>query len=86
MIMKRKDVMKLIISTFIVVTLFFGIIAIVLFIHSSTTGLIIGVFSGFVLICMIFYSVYPVVFKDYIEDYWKYKEEKEREKEELNEV
>lgn len=86
MIMGKKDAIKLFIGTSLTILLFFGIVIIVLFLSSNTMGVVIGGLLAFILICIIFHSVYPVVFKDYIDKFWKEEERKCREKEQRKNI
>jgi len=81
--MNQKTFVKLIIANILLGLLFIGGIFFSAFITKTETGIILGGLITVILIAFLMAMVYPIVFKDYIEEFWKKQEEKEcQEKEE----
>ena len=80
--MNKEDKIKLSILTFGLVFLFVILLFIFCMFSSTGYGALMGLIVSFLVVMVILIFTYPIIFKDYIEEYWKKVEEKNVKKEE----
>jgi len=66
-----KMIFKLILSTMLVVSIFWGTIFVTLYCIPTDLGLLIGFLLGLLFSGWTFFHYYPIWFKIYIDNYWK---------------
>lgn len=81
MMMKNNDIIKLVFATTLFVGVFFGSIFVCLYFVTSLSGVALGMIVGTIAVVLLIAFVYPILFKDYIERYWKEQEAKDNESE-----
>jgi len=64
-------VIKVVLSTMLVIATFWGTIFVTLFFIPTDLGLLLGFLLGLVTAGFILFYFYPIWFKDYIEEYWE---------------
>lgn len=73
--MKRKDIIKLILSTLLVTLVFGGSLALGIYTQSDW-GFTLSVIFGLILVFYVIGYCYPIWFEEYIEEYWRKVDEK----------
>jgi len=75
--MKRKDIIKLILTTFLNLIIFLCCLWAGVFFSGSMYGFMLWGLFGIVMIFMIIGFCYPIWFKEYIKEYWEKHESKD---------
>jgi len=79
--MNKKDKFNLIIMTSSLFILFLVLIFLFCFLTKNVYGAILGIIVSFLITTVIMIFTYPIIFKDYIEEFWRKEEEKNVQKE-----
>jgi len=82
MIMKKSDIIKLLVLVFVMPLIMIGISAFWMWVEPSVLGLMIGGIFSFLFLLWIIAFCIPKWFKEYIDEFWKEEERKCQEKEE----
>ena len=82
--MKAKDKLKVVGATTLTGAVFLLLLLYGAFVLQTAYGVLMSMMLGFILLILIFYFCYPIWFKDYIEEFWKKREEKLNEEKEIN--
>ena len=66
-----NEIIKILLGTLLCVGCFFGLIIFLLWLLPNTIGLLLGFIFGSLSLMLIMGFIYPIVFKEYIKEYWE---------------
>lgn len=71
-----KEAIKILVSSMLVSLISIVILVFVMWLFPNDLGMLLGFGFAYSFFVLVIYFVYPIIFKDYIKEFWKKQEEK----------